>query len=260
MFIAVDTHRGGAAQMLGGRPHRLAELRCRSEHLGGILTPAPQCGHILGGAVVVVFDQRSHHGIARHQRNTAVGPRRHQCHPEMRPVRAAQGAVTDHRDETARIGPDLDAIGHQHHLEHRPLRDDGPRSRQHPLRVVPGPLPYRKVGRYRDAEPAQRCGRPDSGQHQQVRRSDGARRHHDPVGLQNGRPVRTRGLDADHPAAGQPQPQDAGARQHGQVRPGHGRFQEGRTRPAAYPVDDVQRHRPDPGRCVIPGRLRVEVG
>ena len=47
--------------------------------------------------------------------------RLHQRHPDMRPVAVSRGAVAGHRYETARVGPDLEAIrGTEHHLEHRP--------------------------------------------------------------------------------------------------------------------------------------------
>jgi len=117
-----------------------------------------------------------------------------------------------------------------------------------------------QVGHHRDPGRPQHPGRPDTGEHQQMRRSDRPGAQHDPVGVQVGAPRGPGARHADGAAVADPDRHRPGAGQQRQVRPLQRRLQHRAAGPDAGAPVDVQRHRPHPGAH---RRLRcraVEIG
>ncbi len=166
------------------------------------------------------------------------------------------GSVAGHRHEPAGVRPDLEIVGGaEHHLEHRPSGSHRPIGGQHPFGVIAERRPHRQRHAHRHPGGAQHARLADAGQHQQVRRFNGAGAQHDSVGGQRSPAVRADHVGAPGDGAGETQPRHPGVRLHAQVGPAQRGDQIPRTRALADAVDDVQRDRADPrnrlGRSVI---------
>ena len=111
------------------------------------------------------------------------------------------------------------------------------------LQVLPDP---RQVGHHRDSVALQMVGRPDAGQHQQLRRVDGAAgQDHLTAGHGGAEVASLAVLDAGGAAALEQHPRRHGAGLDRQIGPLHRRTQEGARRAPAHALMDGHVHPPE---------------